>query len=166
MRSIEVETELSIEELEQLYLNAKTGLEQRRAHVILLRKEGMRPGEVARIVRFTARMIAVIVRKFNESGPDTLIDKRTQNPGRVPLLDEEGKAKLLERLQTLPADGGRWTGPKVARWLEGYLEREVNSLADARGWDSLKAVEYSYKSNRPRHANSATEEERGLWKKN
>lgn len=163
--AIGVNTELSLEQLERLYLDASTPLEQRRAHVILLRAEGMAPGEVARIVRVHPSTIAVYVRRFNEHGPDSLADARANNPGRPPLLDDQG-LKMLERaLKQPPEDGGRWSGPKVARWLETYLDRPPDSLDDARGWEALKALGYSYKSSRPEHTRSASPEQREPWKK-
>jgi len=164
-KAIEVETELSLAELEGLYRNARTTIEQRRAHVILLRAEGMAPTQVARITRLAPRTISTYVRRFNESGAASLCDARSANPGRPPLLDAQARQALEHALQSPPEDEGRWTGPKVTRWLEAHLELEPNSLDNARGWETLKSLGYSYKSSRPRHTKSADASKREQWKK-
>lgn len=163
--ALEVKTELSIEDLEQLYLKAATPFEQRRAQVILLRAEGMSPSRVARITRFHPQSISALVRRFNEHGPQSLLDARAQRNGRAPLLDQDALAFLDAALEKPPADGGRWTGPKLTRVIEEYLGREPNSMDNTRGWETLKTLGYSYKSSRPRNTKSASAQERGQWKK-
>lgn len=165
-RALEVDTELSMEELERLYLDAPTPFEQRRAHVILLRAEGMAPSRVAQITRFHPQTISACVRDFNERGPDSLRDARRERNGRAPLLDEDALARLEADLQLPPPDGGRWSGPKVTRWLERHLGRAPNSMDDSMGWKTLKSLGYSYKSSRPRSVRSASDGEREAWKKN
>lgn len=164
-KAIEVETELSLIQLEEFYRHASTPVEQRRAHVILLRAEGMPPTQVAELTRLNPRTISTYVRRFNEAGPDFLPDARKENPGRPPLLDFRGRDLLEHALKSPPEDGGRWSGPKVARWLEAYLGRQDNPLDDARGWETLKALGYSYTSSRPRHTESAGAAEREQWTK-
>ena len=48
-----------------------------------------------------------------------------------------------------PADGGIWTGPKVARWIE--KENGVEKVWNQRGWDYLKKLKYSCQRPRPKH---------------
>lgn len=164
--ALEVQTELSLEQLEEIYKQATSVVEQRRAQVILLRAEGLAPSQVAQLVRVHPRTVASYVRRFNEQGVDSLLDARSHNQGRPALLDEAARQALRQALEEPPAQGGRWTGPKATRWLEDYLELKPGSLNDARGWEALKALNYSYKSSRPRHVNSASESEREAWKKN
>lgn len=166
MKAIEVEPHLSIQELEDLYRNAERTLEQRRTQVILLRAEGMAPGQVARVVRMQPHTISALVRRYNEHGPEALLDARRANPGRTPLLDQPARDALAIALKSPPPDAGRWTGPKVARWIEQRLGREPGSLQDAMGWRTLRSLGLTYKSSRPRHTDSASAEERGEWKKN
>ena len=71
--------------------------------------------------------------------------------------------KLKERLQTLPDDGGQWTGPKIARWLAQY--HGLKSVHDQRGWDALIAIGYSIQQPRPQHPDAATEQDRARLKK-
>lgn len=162
--TVEVVQHLSVEELEERYRKARGGIETKRTHIILLRTEGVSPSKVAEIVRVSGRTVTKVVHQYNERGPDALRDARAGN-GRAPLLNEEDLAVLETLLGSPPADGGRWTGPKVTRWIEQHLGLEANSLDNARGWETLKRLGYSYKSSRPRHAKSASEEEREAWKK-
>ena len=48
-----------------------------------------------------------------------------------------------------PADGGIWTGTKVARWIE--KENGVEKVWNQRGWDYLKKLKYSCQRPRPKH---------------
>ena len=49
---------------------------------------------------------------------------------------------LALALEAKPKDGGIWTGPKVARWIEQETGRE--KVWNQRGWDYLKKHEYSW----------------------
>lgn len=162
---LKVKTTLTLEELEEHYRNAPSARAKQRAHVVLLRFEGMPPDEVARIVRVKPMTVYKYVSSFNKIGPECFEDGRYHNPGRPPLLDEEGRAALSKLLESPPPDGGRWSGPKVARWLEARAGLPAGSLHRARGHEAMVSVGYSYKSSRPRHAESASEEEREAWKK-
>ena len=57
-----------------------------------------------------------MVCSYNRRGADSLGDLRHQNPGAGPLLDDVQQARLWQALQSPPADGGLWTGAKVAQW--------------------------------------------------
>lgn len=162
---LKVNTSLTLEELEEHYRKAPSARAKQRAQVILLRFEGMPPDEVARIVRVKPATIYDYVSKFNKLGPDSFVDGRSRNPGRPALLDDEGRAALSKLLESPPPDGGRWSGPKVARWIEARAGLPAGSLHRARGHEAMVAVGYSYKSSRPRHTESASEEEREAWKK-
>ena len=78
-----------------------------------------------------------IVKKYNESGVEGVRNKRKKAQphvrGKAPLLKEEHFTKLVTALGSKPEDGGIWTGPKVARWIEKETERE--KVRNHRGWD-------------------------------
>lgn len=61
---------------------------------------------------------------------------QNHNRGKSPLLDGEQLEKLKEGLKSKPEDGGKWTGPKVARWIE--KETGIEKVWNQRGWDYLK----------------------------
>jgi hypothetical protein len=61
-------------------------------------------------------------------------------------------------LKSRPEDGGIWTGPKVARWIEKETGRE--KVWNQRGWDYLKKLKYSWQSPRPKHKKGCEEKQR------
>ena len=122
----------------------------------------LRAGDVAAICGYGQRWIGVIVHRYNTTGPDGLGDHRGKNAGAKPLLDKEGEAVLKTVLAEPPADGGLWTGPKVAAWMSARLGRKV---WPQRGWDYMKKIGHSLQMPRPRHAKAASAEEQALYKK-
>ena len=108
------------------------------------------------------RWIGAIVRRYDEAGPDGLGDGRAGNAGAKPLLDADGEAALGAALAGAPADGGLWTGPKVAAWMAARLGREIRPQ---RGWDYLRKLEHSLQTPRPRNAKAASAEEQDPYKK-
>jgi hypothetical protein len=58
---------------------------------------------------------------------------------------------MFEVLQDPPADGGLWSGPKVAQGMSELLGREV---APQRGWEYLRILEYVRRRPHPAHSSS------------
>ena len=74
---------------------------------------------------------------FGEKVVKNLKNKqRKQSGGKKPLLTEGQVQKLRKELESRPADGGIWTGVKVARWIEKETGRK--KVWNQRGWDYLK----------------------------
>ena len=78
------------------------------------------------------------------------------------LLSAAQQEELDQVLQSPPADGGLWSGPKVAQWIAQTTGRA--QVHPQRGWDYLKKLNYSGQRPRPRHAN-ANEEAQIAFKK-
>jgi transposase len=95
-----------------------------------------------------------IVKRYNELGVEGVKNKRKEAqphvPGKAPLLNEKQITKLVTALRSRPEDGGIWTGPKVARWIEKETDRE--KVRNQRGWDYLKKkCKFSWQKPRPQH---------------
>ena len=71
--------------------------------------------------------------------------------------------KLRERVKTPPDDGGVWTAKKVADFMAAELG--LARVAEQRGWEALRAIEYTLQRPRPRHVRVATPEEQAAFKK-
>ena len=84
------------------------------------------PREVADIVGCTAGWVRKLLKCYNAAGEEALRDKRKNN-GRRRFLDETQQAALEAALSAPPADGGLWTGPKVAAWISERLQRPVSA---------------------------------------
>jgi len=102
-----------------------------------------------------------LVRSYNRRGADSLGDLRHQNPGAGPLLDDVQQAQLWQALQSPPADGGLWTGLKVAQWMSELLGHPVSPQ---RGWEYLKSLRLRLRVPRPEH-DEADPIEQEAWKK-
>lgn len=91
------------------------------------------------------------MRSYNAEGADGLRNRRKNSRASSPkaLLTIEQCEELDQRLQTPPADGGVWSGPKVAQVIAEMTGRE--HVWPQRGWEYLKLLGYSCQSPRPCH---------------
>lgn len=80
--------------------------------------------------------------------------------GRTPLLDAQQLEELVIALSHRPADGGVWSRPKVARWIEQKTQRET--IGHQRGWNYLKKCNYSWKIPRPKHRKSEANQQQNF----
>src|SRR4051812_30545907 len=99
----------------------------------------------------------------NAHGPQALGDLRRRNGTSPSILRPDLLEKLKARLLEPPPDGGLWTGPKVARWMASELG--LAAVLPQRGWEALKAINWSVQKPRPRHPAAATPEECETFKK-
>ena len=143
---------LSAEELKQLYMKASDSVESRRYHLIWLVQRGRTLKQAAEVVGLNYDYAKDLLALYNRQGPDGLRNgrRRQYRRGRASLLNEEQLLHLQQRLQTPPEDGGLWSGPKVAAWIEQLTGRE--KVWPQRGWEYLKRCGYSLQRPRPRHA--------------
>ncbi|MCH8198316.1 MAG: winged helix-turn-helix domain-containing protein [Proteobacteria bacterium] len=137
----------------------------RRSHlqVIWLLLDGMAAAEVSRVTGFGVRWIEKLIHRWNGAGLAGLGDRRRGNAGRQPVLDAAGRAVLTALLDGAPPDGGLWSGRKVAAWMSERLGRPVDAKL---GLVYLHRLGFSLQRPRPKHARSATPEERAAFKKN
>jgi transposase len=158
-----IASHLSAAELEARYKTAGDAAAKSHFHAVWLLSLGYTAAEVAELLSFSARWVRLLVKRYNEQGPDSLGDRR-QGDGAAPaILTPEALSSLKERLKAPPGDGGLWTGPKVACWLASF--HGLKSVHGRRGWDALVAIEYSIQKPRPRHPKAAGEVERAELKK-
>ncbi len=76
-------------------------------------------------------------------------------------MDEVQTAQLLQVIEGPAPDGGLWNGRKVADWMSELLERPITPQ---RGWEYLKAMEYSLRIPRPKNKQADLIEQEA-WKK-
>lgn len=147
-RAATVAPHLSVTDLQTRYRQAHDPVARTHWQIVWLVADGHRVPEVARLVGYTANWVREIVRRYNADGPDGLIDQRRfHRGGNPPLLTPALKDALANALTGPAPDGGVWTCHQVAVWMSGRLGRPV---ADARGWEMLKALGYSLQRPRPR----------------
>ena len=153
---------MSVEELKKRYRKAVEPKEQSHYQIIWLLSSGKTTQEVAETTGYSRSWIYELVWGYNRLGAESLGDKRKQNPGNKPLLNDQQQALLWQALQSPPSDGGLWTGVKVAAWMSELLDRFI---APQRGWEYLRGLEYVRRRPRPAHVESDPKEQQ-QWKKN
>ena len=150
-KRVRVQTELTPEELHERYRSATDVVERTRWHILWLLKEGRTPGEIADLLGYTARWVRTIVQRWNKEGEQGIRDRRRTQKGAPSLLTAEQQQELDQTLDQPPADGGLWSGPKVATWMAERLGRPVDPR---RGWDYLQRLGRSTRVPRPQHEES------------
>jgi transposase len=153
---------LSTAELGQRYRAARQPIERSHLQIVWLVSQGRSEREVATVTGYSHRWITEIVRRYNAEGASGLSDQRARNIGARPLLSQEDEVALQNALAKPPADGGLWTGPKVAAWMTARLGRKI---WPQRGWDYLRKLGYSSQVPRPRHAKAASAAEQEAFKR-
>lgn len=143
----------SSDELKQKYIKSQDPVESRRWHLLWKVSLGWSIKNSALAVGINYDYGKEIVKKYNElgeKGAKNLKNKqRQQVGGKKPLLRDSQLDSLKKALESNPSDGGIWTGPKVARWIE--KETGVEKVWNQRGWDYLKKFRYSWQRPRPKH---------------
>src|SRR3954453_13447086 len=154
---------LSVSALEQQYRSCTDVIAARHFQTIWLLAKGHEIAAVSATVSFARRWVERLLARYNAGGPQALGDLRRRNGTSPTILRPDLLDKLKDRLRAPPPDGGLWTGPKGARWMAGELG--LAAVLPQRGWEALKAIDWSVQKPRPRHPASATPEEREAFKK-
>ena len=165
-KRLELSPHASIRELERCYRRAKDPVERSHYQIVWLLSEGRTTGEVCEVTGYSPGWVRTLARRYNERGVEGLGDRRRANPGAKgrALLDEEGQHELREALLSgPPPGGGRWSGPKVARWI---AERNgLEKVHAQRGFEYLRKARMSPQVPRPSNVKGASASEREAFKK-
>ena len=148
-KRVKIQTDYTAEELHERYRQAKDAVERTHWHILWLAKEGRKPQVIAEQLGYTARWVRTVIGRWNAQGEAGIRDRRHAIDVSRPLLPPELQEELAAALQAPPADGGLWSGPKVAQWMQQRLGRPV---APQRGWDYLQRLGHSSRVPRPQHA--------------
>jgi transposase len=160
-----IEPHLSPEEIARRYRACRSGVEKTHWQVLglLTRSETPpAPAEVASQVGLTPAWVRTVLKRWNAEGPAGLADRRPARNGGRPALADEQQAALFEALQGRPADGGLWTGPKVAAYAR---DRWGVTVRAETGWRWLSRLGFSLQVPRPRNPKAATAEQQQEWKR-
>ncbi|HET9529294.1 MAG TPA: helix-turn-helix domain-containing protein [Blastocatellia bacterium] len=137
---------LSEAELKNRYRLCKDPKEARRWHALWLISQGFTTQEAGRLTGLQPSWVRRIASSYNEKGPESIIDGHRNNPGGAKSrLNIEQLEELRETLKQPPPDGGIWTGPKVAAWIE---ERTNKKTYAQLGWVYLKNLGTGFRQRR------------------
>jgi transposase len=163
-RKLELVNHLSTEELKTRYRSCKDPKEARRWQALWLLSQGYSSEQAANIVGLQASWVRKIINRYNQDGPQGVVDGHNVNPGGPkPRLSAGQRQELFEALKAEPPSGGLWTGPKVAAWIE---QRTGIKTYPQLGWVYLRDLGFSLKVPRRKHPKSATPQQREAFKKN
>ena len=160
-----IESHVSAEELKRRYIYASDPVESRRWHLLWMVCSGWTLKKAAQAIAINYDYAKEIVHKYNKQGIEAIQNRRkmVRRRHKNALLNAEALEKLRQALKKRPEDGGIWTGPKVARWIEQETGRE--KVWAQRGWDYLKRLNYSPQIPRPKHY-KGDKNEQEAFKKN
>ena len=160
---VQVLDHLGVAELQARWRESKDATLARHYQVIWLLAEGRSCAEVAGLTGFVRRWVEELVVRYNRFGPSSLGDRRRGHGAAPRVLTPEVLAMLRERVASPPDDGGVWTAKKVARVIAAALG--LARVAEPRGWEALRAIGWTVRRPRPRHARAATPDEQSAFKK-
>ena len=149
-RAIKLAGHLSADELKARYRRAGDPIERSHLHVIWLLACGLTQEAVATATGYSTRQIRIITRRYNQGGPAALGDRRHHNAGAKPRLDPDSQAELTLALMQPPADGGIWTGRKVADWIARRTGQAAVPVQ--RGWAYLRRAGRAHRQPLPRQS--------------
>jgi transposase len=149
-------------ELKARYEASSDVREARRWHALWLIAQGYSTTRVGEVLGLSGFAVRRILTRYNSKGPDGVRDGRRSNPGRSPRLDAEQTARLLEALKGAPPQGGLWSGPKVAAWIEQQTGLKTPKQL---GWTYLKRVGARLRVPRRKHAKAASKDEQEAWER-
>ncbi len=150
-KRLAVEPHLSLQEIEQRYRNAKDPVARSHWQIVWLLAQGKSTRQIVEYTGYSQSWIRTIAHRYNEGGPRALGDRRRDNPGAQAILSPELQQKLREELQAPPADQGKWTGQKVAAWIQEHTGRQVHPQ---RGLEYLKRLSDPSHVPSPRHTSA------------
>ena len=138
------------DELRRLAAKSKDGAQARRLLALAAVHDGMNRTEAARIGGMDRQTLRDWVHRFNQCGPDGLIDIKP--PGRPSKLSEEQKETLKQLVEAGPdpeTDGVvRWRCVDLRRVLGRQFGVDLSEVSLGR---VLKKLGFSHISARPRH---------------
>ena len=163
-RHIHLATHLSVDELEQRYRAAHEPHERTWWQIAWLLAKGQTATTIAESTGYTRYWIGQIAKRYNERGPDGMVNRQRTTSWRAPrMLSAAQQEELRAALASDAPDGAkRWRARAVADWMAAKLSRPV---ATQRGWDYLQRLKYSQQVPRPRHALADAEQQETFKKR-
>ncbi len=162
-RRITLEPHLTIEELFQRYRACRKPNEKARWRALYLISRGTLAAEAARRVGRTSGWVTQLTQRYNKRGVEAVPDQQSEaRPGPPPSVDAAVASELAAALRSEAPDGGLWTAPKVAAWVE---ERTRRAVHETTAWRAMRRLGFTLQVPRPRHARAASEREQARFKK-
>lgn len=162
-RQLALADHFSSDELLERFRREKGRVARAHWQVLYLKSLGWPTVDIAQAAGYHREHVRRFIRRYNREGEQAVIDQRPGRTGSKPMLEKALQAELTRALEAGRApDGGAWTGPKVARWIEEKTGRP--HVHDQRGWDYLIRLGFSAQRPRPRHQGASREKQEAFKK--
>src|SRR5512146_155221 len=163
-RHIQLATHLSVADLERRYRAASEPHERSWWQILWLLARGQTATAIADSTGYTRAWIGQIARRYDEQGPEGMINRQRTTSWRAPRMLSAAQQEELRAALSGPApEGGkRWRARDVADWMAAKLGRPV---ATQRGCDYLQRLKHSQQAPRPQHALADPEQQARFKKK-
>src|SRR5436190_936478 len=160
---ITLKDHLTADELYRRYRKCQQAREKLRWRALYLIAKGGIANPVAKQVGRSSAWMTKLARRYNQLGAAGVTDQRGEvNCGVKPTLSAKQALALDAALRGPAPDGGLWTSPKVAAWIEKKTGKAVHPTT---AWRAMKTAGFSLQVPRPRHGQAATEPEQAAFKK-
>ena len=160
---IQLKPHLTTEELYQRYRKCQQAREKIRWRALYLIAKGSLANDAAERVGRSSGWVTNLARRYNQLGAAGVADQRSKPmPSPPPTLNASQAQALAAALRGPAPDGGLWTSPKVAAWIEKKTGKRVHATT---AWRAMRAAGFSLQVPRPRHQQAATEGEQTAFKK-
>ena len=126
-KRVKIQTDYTAEELHERYRQTKDAVERTHWHILWRAVEGKTPQVIAEQLGYTARWVRTVIGRWNAQGEAGIRDHRHEIDVSRPLLSSQQQEELAGALQAPPADGGLWSGPKVAQWMRASVRPSSRS---------------------------------------
>lgn len=138
---VKLANHLSLKAIKARYQQARDRVEARRWHLLQLVAQAYTIKEAAKIVGLSYDYAKEIIRRYNQKGPDAMLNRNRFRPTPPPrsLLTPEQQEELRLALQHPAPDGGKWTGTQVAKWIAQKTQRD--HVWPQRGWEYLRRLQ-------------------------
>jgi transposase len=161
---LRLQPHLSPAQLKRRYRTCRDAKEARRWQALWLVSQGARAQQAAQTVGFDASWVRQLIHRYNAQGPGGLLDGHRARPGGPrPRLTPAQQEQVRQALREPPAEGGLWSGPKVARWMARQTGRPTHPQL---GWVYLRRLDHTLQVPRPQQTKAASPAEQEAWGEN
>lgn len=151
----------TVTEFEALYRSAHRPVKHSRWHILWLKAKGYPPRQIVEATGYNRNTVSILVRRYNQHGPEAVRDKRQDNRSD-PALTLDQQQHLAAVLLDTPPSGGVWTSGTVQRYIYEHFAVEITEVC---AWGYLKRLGFSVQMPRPRHHQAATPDVQDAFKK-
>ena len=122
-KAIALKLQDSVDDLKAFYRTSTDAVERRRVQVIWFLAEGKSQQDVVALTAYNRISVCDAVKRYNAEGLKGLRDRRHENPGCPPLVNEGERAQLLRAIQI--DSESVWSAERIRRWVKEQLGKEV-----------------------------------------